>query len=220
MQRNLPPAGSRLLDLGAAGGDLSALLRSWGYFTAALEPDAQLVALAGDGGAACRGDGRRLPFCDGAFDGAVCIEVLEHVSGAEAVLSELRRVVRPGGSLCVAVPTRYTEAIFSRLHPRYAANARHVRRFGRTEMMRLLAASGFEVVEVRTENLVAALGWLVHSVLRTEADHTGLVLEHRWVDRVIATAAGLWRRAPLLGPPWRLLERWVGKSWYFHGVAT
>lgn len=42
-----------------------------------------------------------LPFADGAFDHAFVCFVLEHLADPETVLTELRRVVRPGGSLTV-----------------------------------------------------------------------------------------------------------------------
>ena len=43
------------------------------------------------------GDARFLPFKDGAFDGIICSEVLEHVFEKEKVLEEIRRVLRPKG---------------------------------------------------------------------------------------------------------------------------
>ncbi|MEA2291770.1 MAG: hypothetical protein QOF17_790 [Solirubrobacteraceae bacterium] len=47
-----------------------------------------------------------LPYPDGAFEAALGSHVLEHLTPAEAetLLGELRRVVRPGGILRIAVP--------------------------------------------------------------------------------------------------------------------
>jgi ubiquinone/menaquinone biosynthesis C-methylase UbiE len=42
-----------------------------------------------------------MPFPDGAFDGAVITLVLCSVPDPVAALSEVRRVVRPGGKVCV-----------------------------------------------------------------------------------------------------------------------
>jgi SAM-dependent methyltransferase len=44
-----------------------------------------------------RGDAHRLDFPDGTFDLAYARYLLEHVSGPAAVVSEMRRVTRPGG---------------------------------------------------------------------------------------------------------------------------
>jgi SAM-dependent methyltransferase len=49
------------------------------------------------------GDVYALPFADGAFDLAVCTEVLEHLEGPAAALAELARVAR-GGHVLVTVP--------------------------------------------------------------------------------------------------------------------
>jgi SAM-dependent methyltransferase len=48
-----------------------------------------------------------LPFPDGSFDYAFCIEVLEHVLNPYHTLSELHRVLRPGGALVLSVPNPY-----------------------------------------------------------------------------------------------------------------
>jgi SAM-dependent methyltransferase len=49
-----------------------------------------------------QGRAESLPFPDGTFDRAFCRWVLLHVECAEAVVNEMRRVVRPGGRImCV-----------------------------------------------------------------------------------------------------------------------
>lgn len=46
-----------------------------------------------------RGDGTRLPFPDGSFDGAFVCWVLEHAGDPVGILKEIRRVLAPGGVL-------------------------------------------------------------------------------------------------------------------------
>lgn len=50
------------------------------------------------------GDIEALPFPDGAFGTVLCTEVLEHVPHPGHALSEIRRVLRPGGQLIGSVP--------------------------------------------------------------------------------------------------------------------
>jgi SAM-dependent methyltransferase len=45
------------------------------------------------------GSGTALPFPDSSFDGAFSFWVLEHIAQPDAMLDELRRVVRPGGTI-------------------------------------------------------------------------------------------------------------------------
>ena len=52
------------------------------------------------------GDIENMPFRDGTFGTVVCTEVLEHVPYPERALSEIRRVLRPGGVLIGSVPSR------------------------------------------------------------------------------------------------------------------
>lgn len=67
-----------------------------------------------------RGDIEALPFDDSVFSMAVCTEVLEHVPDPVAALAEIRRVLRPGGTLVGSVPARsaiWKLRFLSRSHP-------------------------------------------------------------------------------------------------------
>ncbi len=52
------------------------------------------------------GDARAIPFPDGEFDLVLCVHVLEHVEEDRRVMSELHRVLKPGGVAIVSVPMR------------------------------------------------------------------------------------------------------------------
>lgn len=91
------------------------------------------------GGADVLYDGRRLPLADGSVDNVLCNQVLEHVFEPTAFLSELRRVLRPGGQLVVTVPFVWDEHEQPYDFARYSS-------FG----LRYLATKcGFEVAEAR-----------------------------------------------------------------------
>jgi SAM-dependent methyltransferase len=49
-------------------------------------------------------DGKKLPFDDESFDHVLCTEVLEHVPKPESLLDDIKRVLKPGGSLVLTVP--------------------------------------------------------------------------------------------------------------------
>jgi SAM-dependent methyltransferase len=57
------------------------------------------------------GDLEHLPFRDGAFDGLVCDDTIEHVPDDVAGVAELARVMRPGGRALLATPNRWSAAV-------------------------------------------------------------------------------------------------------------
>lgn len=82
-------------------------------------------------------DGSTLPLPDAGFDGVVCTQVLEHVFNPEEFLGELRRELRPGGQLVLAVPFVWDE------HEQPHDCARYTS-FG---LRALLERAGFELLE-------------------------------------------------------------------------
>lgn len=93
-----PLAGMLVLDVGAGAGAASRAVTSAGGCPVAV--DASLDMLRHDQSRrppAAVGDGRQLPFKDGAFDAVVTAFVLSHVPDPLEVVREARRVSRPGG---------------------------------------------------------------------------------------------------------------------------
>jgi len=97
--------------------------------------------------------GAPLPLEDGSFDLVLCSETLEHVQDVQQLLSEARRVLRPGGTLAITTPahSRLTaariavtgfELTFDPLSP-------HLRFFTRRSLTRVLDGMGFDVVSAR-----------------------------------------------------------------------
>lgn len=98
------PDGARVLDVGAGTGDMSlALLRRWpGITVVGVEPAAEMMHVGRGKPDAekvnwSQGNGLRLPFPDGYFDGVVSAFLLRNVPDVEGALTEQFRVVKPGG---------------------------------------------------------------------------------------------------------------------------
>jgi ubiquinone/menaquinone biosynthesis C-methylase UbiE len=151
--RSLGEAGDAL-DLGCGDGRLTAELRARSLTAAdvsavALDrarqrlPDAALVHVRPD---------ERLPFDDLSFDLVMCAETIEHVRDVQLFVSEVRRVLRPGGTFAVTTPayTRWSglrlllrgwESEFEPLSP-------HLRFFTAQALRQLLDEMGFVPVSV------------------------------------------------------------------------
>lgn len=53
------------------------------------------------------GKGEKLPFKDGVFNGVVCDQMLEHVAQPEAIVCEIKRVLRGDGEVFAASPFNF-----------------------------------------------------------------------------------------------------------------
>jgi SAM-dependent methyltransferase len=131
----------RALDLGCGDGRLTADLQATELTGADVSavalgrarerlPEARLVELEPDA---------PLPFGDGEFDLVLLAETLEHVRDVQLLLSEARRVLRPGGTLAITTPA--TGPLMRPPHPL----SPHLRFFTRRSLARLLDELGFEV---------------------------------------------------------------------------
>jgi SAM-dependent methyltransferase len=111
-RRWLPPDAHRVLDVGCAFGYGTVALMARGEssrWIAGVERDPENVKLAGRTYPwlpMVRADATSLPFPHCSVDAVVILDVLEHLADPVAVLVEVRRVLRPGGSLVVSVPHR------------------------------------------------------------------------------------------------------------------
>ena len=139
----------RALDVGAAGGGNTRVLRDLGWSAAALEygVDGALVA-AERGLPVMRADATLLPVADGALDLVVAFDVLEHLVDDDACAGDILRVLRPGGTFLVAVPCD------PRLWSAHDEAVGHVRRYTRQTLTDLLRRNGFELESVTSWNVL------------------------------------------------------------------
>ncbi|RMG97394.1 MAG: class I SAM-dependent methyltransferase [Deltaproteobacteria bacterium] len=78
----------------------------------------------------CVTDGRRLPFSDGCFDVVASEYVFEHLVDPALAFHEIARVLRPGGTLVVLTPNRWSyKSVVAALTPKWFHDfaARHLR---------------------------------------------------------------------------------------------
>ena len=133
-------------------------------------------------GGVLRGDATKLPFDDNTFDCVVTSEVLEHIQDDVNVISELHRVLKPGGSLGVTVPSWWPEKINWMLSDEYHAPKSvggHVRIYPATELKAKLRSAGLEVTDSHHAHaLHSPYWWLKCAVGPRNNDHS-LVKKYR-----------------------------------------
>jgi ubiquinone/menaquinone biosynthesis C-methylase UbiE len=101
-------SGRRILDAGCGSGPLSAALQAQGAVVTGLDLSAAMIDLArqrlGEDADLHVADlGAPLPFADAEFDDVVASLVLHYLEDWGGPLSELRRVLQPGGRLIMSV---------------------------------------------------------------------------------------------------------------------
>ena len=104
--RQIDWQGKAVLDLGCAGGFMAEAIATRGATVTGIDPAAEAIAAARAHAALTGlpirydvGVGEALPYDSASFDAVVCVDVLEHVSDLNKVMSEIARTLRPGGML-------------------------------------------------------------------------------------------------------------------------
>jgi SAM-dependent methyltransferase len=90
--------GEQILDLGCGDGQLSQRIAATGASVTGVDASPEMVAAARARGIAARkGNAESLPFGDAEFDAVFSNAALHWVRGQDAMLAEVRRVLKPGG---------------------------------------------------------------------------------------------------------------------------
>ncbi|MCL5947596.1 MAG: ubiquinone/menaquinone biosynthesis methyltransferase [Actinobacteria bacterium] len=94
----LPP-GSRVLDLATGTGDLARMLEQRGIRAIGVDLSMGMLQASKAKAPLVQADGSATPFSEGLFDGAISAFAIRNFSDLQAILSELARIVRPGGRI-------------------------------------------------------------------------------------------------------------------------
>jgi SAM-dependent methyltransferase len=131
---------ARILDYGCGTGGNTPAYASFGPVVG-IEPDPGAIRLAHMRGQAryCRGNGTNLPFRHATFDAVLASDVLEHIEDDLQALSEVARVLKPGGVAIISVPAH--QWLFSR----HDIALHHFRRYSKAELRELLQKSGLRI---------------------------------------------------------------------------
>ena len=96
--------GKKILDIGCGKGKFARPLQAAGAQVLGIDISQALLDVAKSlsrGITYTLGSATRIPAASSTFDGATCVEVLEHVPDLDMALKEIVRVLKPGGRLVV-----------------------------------------------------------------------------------------------------------------------
>jgi SAM-dependent methyltransferase len=145
--RDLAPG--RALDIGAAGGGNTRVLRDAGWSVVALEYGQDGAQVAAERGLpVLRGDATALPVEDAGLDLVVAFDVLEHIVDDDRAVAEVKRALRSDGTFLIAVPAD------PRLWSEHDVAVDHVRRYTRATLRSVLERGGFEVTSMVSWNVL------------------------------------------------------------------
>jgi SAM-dependent methyltransferase len=137
------PARAEILDAGCGSGRNMIDLARHGTVTGVeLSATSASIARERGSGEVIEGSVLEMPFAVGRFDLAVSLDVIEHLEDDLAALRELRRVVKPGGTLLVTVPA------YKWLWSGHDVVNHHFRRYTRRSLQRVGEQAGWQ--QVRT----------------------------------------------------------------------
>lgn len=142
LERNLPGEALDVLDAGCGGGATMESLRRYGRVRG-MEYAPEAVAYNQEQGRdVVEGSIEAMPFGEESFDLTLALDVIEHVPDDWQALTELHRVLRPGGSVLVTVPA------LNLLWSAHDVANGHYRRYTTGELRTRVEGAGFEVVEL------------------------------------------------------------------------
>lgn len=149
-----------------------------------------------------------MPYADGSFDVVLASEILEHVHEDVQAISELVRILAPGGTLAVTVPRYWPEKVCWMLSDEYHANeGGHIRIYEASDLDAKLRAEGLVHTHTHHAHALHAPYWWIKCAVGVERDqHPAVRAYHRLLVWDMMKAPRTTRVAE------RLLNPLVGKS--------
>lgn len=127
------------------------------------------------------GDALALPYADETFDCVIASEILEHIPDDDAVIDELVRVLKTGGTLAVTVPRWFPERVCWWLSDEYHSNeGGHVRIYSTSKLRAKFLDSGLKLTHRHyAHGLHSPFWWLKCAVGVSDSAHPAVNAYHK-----------------------------------------
>jgi len=136
----------KLLDIGAGTGDFLITAKNDGWITTGIEPSNKAKAIAISKGVFFA---EKLSDLEGQlFDVITMWHVLEHVPDLDVYISELKRLLKPDGTILIAVPNfkSFDANYYGRFWAAYDV-PRHIWHFSKTAIQKLFAEKEMKLID-------------------------------------------------------------------------
>ena len=139
----------KVLEIGSGTGYLCNYLREQGYNVMPSEVDDRQIKMARElfGIKIKKMKGEEIDYTDNAFDKVISFDVFEHIPDSDMHLSEVRRVLKPGGTYILQTPNKYTNLVFEFIKNRSFTKHRsyHVSLHSKRELVARFDKHGFDI---------------------------------------------------------------------------
>ncbi|MEK8178987.1 class I SAM-dependent methyltransferase [Flavobacterium buctense] len=137
----------KILDIGAGTGDFLVVAKNDGWQTTGVEPSEKAKGIALNKGVTFAESLSALE--SNSFDVITMWHVLEHVPNLDEYLTELKRLIKPSGTIVIAVPNfKSFDANFYGRHWAAYDVPRHIWHFSKTAIEKLFAEKEMKLAEV------------------------------------------------------------------------
>jgi 2-polyprenyl-3-methyl-5-hydroxy-6-metoxy-1,4-benzoquinol methylase len=204
------PSGQRLLEIGCSAGYLTRFFKDKTDRIVGFDinfPALQSAKERNREHSVICGSVEKLPFLDDSFDAIVMLEVIEHIDSDVAAVNEVRRVLKPGGTLILSTPN---VGMFAFLDP-YNVRKAVQRKFSSfynlaARLVRFESGQFTDNMERHRHYRLKELAHLLKKDFTIRAVHRGGLLLYPLTAASISVAGRVWNNQRVLKWLFRLLN--------------
>ena len=151
--------GRNILDVGSGIGTFIKIFSEKGYTVTAIDMSQQCLDMAKKldlkNVRLIKDDICNPKRLKGKYDSVVALDILEHIKDERKALNQMKKFLKPSGSLIISVPA------FPTLYSLHDKKIGHYRRYRKKRIVALLEKQGFKIEKTLYWNLPGFFGWLL-----------------------------------------------------------